>query len=317
MIVHAGGTSLTVAIIPSAEKAAMLREAIAWVTSLGRDLTNTRFGRYLAEVERYAQDLETGTPPDNSPLFYAASADGHVLTHVYQQLRGRYEPYVAKRIGRACRGSDTAVDEDGANNVGRNFCFELSLACWLVSSGLELNCDDQADIGGPIAGHYLIVECKRVRSQKKVEMRGREAVQRLSDRLAKPDQPNMVGAVAFDFTPIANPDGVMLHGPSLDAQKLSEIGQDLVQRFARAHSRHWRGWGNPDVVAVFNRVHITGADTAAPQGATLHQLTFQGMHRLVNDNSPHTGFLNQLNQLLSERGTALLSADRETRFKLR
>jgi len=316
MIARAGGTSLTVAIIPSAEKAAMLREAIAWVASLGRDLTNTRFGRYLAEVERYAQELADGNPPDNSPLFYAASADGHVLSNVYQQLRGRYDHYVARRIDRACRGSDIVVDEDGANNEGRNFCFELSLACWLVSSGLELNCDDQADIGGQVEGHYLIVECKRVRSDRKVEMRGREAVQRLSARLAKPDQANMVGAVAFDFTPIANPEGVMLQGPNLDPQRLSKVGRNLVQRFAGAHARHWRAWGHPDVVAVFSRVHLTGADTAAPQDATLQQLTFQGMHRLVNDNSPHSGFLNDLNQLFSERGADLFSADQEARFKL-
>ena len=78
----------------------MLREAIAWVASLGRDLTNTRFGHYLAELDRYAQDLAAGNRPDNSPLFYAASADGHVLSHAYQQLRGRYDPYVARRIDR-------------------------------------------------------------------------------------------------------------------------------------------------------------------------------------------------------------------------
>lgn len=315
MIVRAGGTSLTVAIVPSAEKAAMLREAIAWVASLGRTLTNTRFGRYLAELERYAQELAAGNPPDNSPLFYAASADGHVLSHVYQQLRGRYDSYVAWRIDRACGGSDTVVEEDGANIEGRNFCFELSLACWLVSSGLELNCDDLADIGGQVAGHYLIVECKRVRSDKKVEMRGREAVQRLSERFAKPDQPNMVGAVAFDFTPLANPKGVILQRPHLHLQGLSEVGRDLVQRFAGAHARHWRAWGHPDVVAVFNRVHLTGADTTAPQDATLHQLTFQGMHRLVNDNSPHAGFLNDLTRLFSERGAALFSANKEARFK--
>jgi hypothetical protein len=316
MVVRAGGTSLTVAIIPSAEKAAMLRDAVAWVASLGRDLTNTRFGRYLAELNRYAQDLAAGKPPDNSPLFYAASADGYVLSHAYQQLRGRYEQYVARRIDRACRGSDTIVDEDGANNEGRNFCFELSLACWLVSSGLELHCDDQADIGGQIAGHYLIVECKRVRSDKKVEMRGKEAVQRLSERLAKPDHGNMVGAVAFDFTPIANPDGVMLQGPNVDPQKLSKIGLHLVQRFASAHARHWREWGHADVVAVFNRVHLTGADSEAPQDATLHQLTFQGMHRLFDDNSPHSRFLNDLSQVFSHRGAALRSAEQEARFDL-
>ena len=56
----AGGTSLTVATLRSADKAAMLRDAVAWVASLGSDLTNTRFSRYLAEVERYAQDLAAG-----------------------------------------------------------------------------------------------------------------------------------------------------------------------------------------------------------------------------------------------------------------
>jgi hypothetical protein len=316
MKVRAGETSLTVAVISSAEKAAMLRDAIAWVGSLGRDLTNTRFSRYLSEIERYAQDLEAGKPPENSALFYAASADGYVLSLAYQQLRGRYDPYVARRIDRACRGSDTVAEEDGANNEGRNFCFELGLASWLVSSGLDLNCDDPADVGGQIAGHYLIVECKRPRSDKKVEMRGREALERLRERLANPNRPCMVGAVAFDFTPIANPNGLVLQAPHLDSRSLARIGKGLVQRFAAMHGRHWHRWAHPDVVAVFNRVHLTGADIAAPNNALLQQFTFQGMHRLANDDSRHAEFLNDMNRLFAERGAALLSADRETRQNL-
>jgi hypothetical protein len=316
MKVRAGGTSLTVAVISSAEKAAMLHDAIAWIGSLGRDLTNTRFGRYLSEIERYAQDIAAGKPPDNSPLFYAAAADGYVLSLAYQQLQGRYDPYVAKRIDRACRGSDIVAEEDGANNEGRNFCFELSLASWLVSSGLDLNYDDPADVGGQIAGHYLIVECKRPRSERKVEMRGREAIERLRERLAIPDRPNMVGAVAFDFTPIANPTGLLLQAPHLDSRRLAVIGGDLVQRFAATHGRHWHGWGHPDIVAVFNRVHLTGADTAVPNDALLQQFTFQGMHWLPDDDSRHASFLNDLNRCFAERGAALLSADRETRSKL-
>ena len=103
MKVRAGVTSLTVAVISSAEKAAMLRDEIAWVGSLGRDLTNTQFSRYLSEIERYAQDLAAGKPPENSALFYAGTADGYVLSLAYRQLRGRYDPYVARRIDRACR----------------------------------------------------------------------------------------------------------------------------------------------------------------------------------------------------------------------
>lgn len=315
MKVRAGTTSLTVATISGAEKAEMLREAVAWVAALGRDLNHTRFGRYLSEIECYAQSLAAGGPSANTPLFYAASADGYVLSLAFQQLRGRYDSYAAKRIDRVCMGSDTVADEDGTNSEGRNICFELSLACWLVSSGLDLNCDDPADVGGQIAGHYLIVECKRVRSERKVEMRGKEAIQRLRERLAKPDQQNMLGAVAFDSTPIANPDGLVLRGPNLDSRKLSAVGSDLVKKFASAYDRHWHGWGHPDVVAVFNRVHLTGADTATPNDAILQQFTFQAMHRLFDDNSPHSGSLSDLNQLFSERGAALLSADQEARFK--
>lgn len=315
MKVRAGTTSLTVATISSAEKTEMLREAVAWVAGLGRDLNQTRFGRYIFEIERYAQNLVAGGPSANTPLFYAASADGYVLSLAFQQLRGRYDSYVAKRIDRACRGPDTVADESGTNSEGRNFCFELGLACWLVSSGLDLNCDDPADVGGQIAGHYLIIECKRVRSERKIEMRGKEAIQRLSERLAKPDQQNMLGAVAFDFTPLVNPGGLILQGPNLDSRKLSAIGADLVKKFAGAYGRHWHGWGHPDVVAVFNRVHLTGADTATPNDAVLQQFTFQAMHRLFDDDSPHAGFLSDLNQLFSERGAALLSADHEARSK--
>jgi len=291
----------------------MLRDAIGWVGSLGRDLTNTRFSRYRSEIERYAQDLAADKPPENSALFYAASADGYVLSLAYQQLRGRYDPYVARRIDRACRGSDTVAEEDGANSDGRNFCFELGLASWLVSSGLDLNCDDPADVGGQIAGDYLIVECKRPRSDRKVEMRGREAIERLRERLANPDRPNMVGAVAFDFTPIVNPNGLVLQAPRLDSRSLARIGTEFVQRFAATHGRHWHRWEHPDVVAVFNRVHLTGADTAEPKNALLQQLTFQGMHRLANNDSPHAAFLNDMNRLFAERAAALLTADQETR----
>lgn len=294
----------------------MLREAIAWVGSMGRNLTNTRFGRYLAELERYAQSLKAEEAPANTPLFYAASADGYVLSLAYQQLRGRYDRYVARRIDRACRGPDSVADEDGANNEGRNFCFELSLASWLVSGGLDLNCDDPADIGGQIAGHYLIVECKRVRSDKKVEMRGKEAFRRLCERLANPDQQNMIGAAAFDFTPLANPNHRILRAPHLDARRLSELGRRCALRFASTHGHHWRDWGHRDVIAVFNRIHLTGADTAVPQDALLQQFTFQAMHWLADKTSSHSGLRNDLNQLFAERGVALLTAAQEARSKL-
>jgi hypothetical protein len=45
----AGGTSLAVATLRSADRAAMLRDAVAWVTSL---LTNTRFSALISSSTR-------------------------------------------------------------------------------------------------------------------------------------------------------------------------------------------------------------------------------------------------------------------------
>lgn len=50
------------------------------------------------------------------------------------------------------------LDEIDLKQCGRNFCSELSLACWLVRFGLDLSYDDPADVAGTIADHYLIVQ---------------------------------------------------------------------------------------------------------------------------------------------------------------
>lgn len=99
------------------------------MVSLGRDLRRTRFGRYLGELERYTRRMETGQPPENTRLFFAA-ADSYVLVKAYHQLRGKFGDYVAERIERASKGAETVLDETELNSMGRNFCFELSLACW-------------------------------------------------------------------------------------------------------------------------------------------------------------------------------------------
>ena len=305
---------LTEAMLTRSEQTAMVRAAVDWVISLGRDVRRTRFGRYLAELERYTRRIETGQPPENTALFFAAAADSYVLVQAYHQLRGRFDRYVVERIERASKGTDTVLDETDLNNAGRNFCFELSLACWLVSFGLDLSCGDPADIAGTIADHYLIVQCKRVRSTQQVEKRGRHAAARLSERLARPDRPNMVGVVAFDFTPIVNPTGAVLRLPNLSSPQLFDIGKGETMAFASKYARHWRAWNHPDIVAVFNRVLLSGSDTQPD--ATLRHLVFQSMHRLADERSRHSPFMNKFAQLAADLGSAVLRADREHRIRL-
>jgi hypothetical protein len=305
---------LTEAMLTRSEQTDMMRAAVDWVVSLGRDVRRTRFGRYLAELERYTRGIEEGRPPENTPLFFAAAADSYVLVQAYHQLRGRFDRYVVERIERASKGSDTVLDETDLNSVGRNFCFELSLASWLVSFGLSLSCDDPADIAGTIADHYLIVQCKRVRSTQQVEKRGRHAAARLRERLRSPDKPNMLGAVAFDFTPIVNPTGAVLRRLNLDSPYLFNIGKQETIAFASKYARHWRAWNNSGIVAVFNSVLLSGSDIQ--QEGKLRHLVFQSMHRLVDEQSRHQSFMNAFAQLATDSGSAVLPADREHRIRL-
>lgn len=298
---------LNQAIWSTAENAALLREALAWVRSFGVDLHNTRFGRYVAELERYASDIAAGRSPENTPLFFAASADSAVLLEGYLQLRGRFDAYVANRIRKASSGTDSVVDETEHNNAGRNFCFELSTASWLVSCGLDLSCDDSADVAGDIAGRYLVVECKRPRSAAQIEKRGREAVRRLRERFAQTTKPNIIGAVAFDFTPIVNPELQLLRAPNMDNMVLYQIGAGGAQLIANRLGRLWRAWNHPDIVAVFHRVTLVGS--GVEKDATLLHQTFQAMHPLADTpSSPHMPFLTEFSRLAKEHGTRMMLA---------
>jgi hypothetical protein len=183
------------------------------------------------------------------------------------------------RIERGSKGTDSVLDETGENSDARNFAFELSVAAWLVSCGLELNCDDPADVAGHIVDRYLIVQCKPVRSAAQIEKRGAHAAKRLRERLDCPDQENMIGAVAFDFTPLANPDLEPVRAATIDAQMLWAAGYALVQPIIRKNVQHRKAWNHLQIAAVFNRVLVAGASFGP--SALLYHVIFQALHSLA------------------------------------
>ncbi|MGP8111795.1 MAG: hypothetical protein ACLQFF_12525 [Steroidobacteraceae bacterium] len=294
------------------DSAGRLRAAVSWLRGLGVDLAPTRFGHYLDEMESYAAHLKTGAAVEHTPRFYAASADGHVLMQLHSLLSGRYDRYVMDRIERASKGTDSVLDETGDNSDARNFAFELSIASWLVSCGLELNCADPADVAGHIAGRYLIVQCKRVRSAAQVEKRGAHAAKRLRERLDNPNHENMIGAVAFDFTPLANPGLEPVRAATIDAQILWAAGYGSVRPIIQENARHWRAWNHPQIAAVFNRVLVAGASFGP--SALLYHFIFQGLHSLASPGTQESAFIDDFNR--AAQSGAVLGAGEERKITL-
>ncbi|MGC2461251.1 MAG: hypothetical protein WA446_09825 [Steroidobacteraceae bacterium] len=298
------------------EGAAKLRAAIEWVEKLGVDLRNTRFGRYLGEIERYASlIIAQPGPVSNGALLFSAVSDGQSLIAAHAQLAGRYDQFAATRVAGVARGTVSRSMETPDNSDARNICFELSTAAWLVSCGLALNAGDIADVAGDISEYYLLVQCKRVRSRSQVEKRGKEAVRQLRERLDNPIRPNMFGVVAFDITPMINPKFVLARGPTMSMQDLFNFSLPQAEKFSSDFSRRWREWKHPLIPVVLTRLEVLGAPNTA--NSRLVHYALQNVVTLYPRTRPHSGpFIRCLAEACS-RGTSTLAGTEETRTALR
>lgn len=78
----------------------------------------------------------------------------------------------------------------------------------------------------------------------------------------------MGGAVAFDFTPIVNPTGAVLHLP-LGSPQLFNICKQEAMAFAGRYARHWRAWKSPRHCSRHAPFMDRFALLAAEQGSAL------------------------------------------------
>jgi hypothetical protein len=156
------------------------------------------------------------------------------------------------------------------------------------------------------------VEGKRIRSASQIEKRGRQAAAQLRTRLDRPDHRNMVGVVAFDFTPMLNPLLEPLVGARIDAAILLGHVMQLLQPVINQNARHWRAWEHPRIVAVFNRVLTIGATIGSD--ALLYHLLVQSTHPLAKRRSLSYGFIRDFKRA-APRG-AFMNGSVERKFTL-
>jgi hypothetical protein len=123
----------------------------------------------------------------------------------------------------------------------------------------------------------------------------------------------MIGAVAFDFTPLANPRLEPVRAATIDAQILWAAANGVLLPIIQENARHWRAWNHPHIAAVFNRVLVAGASFGP--SAMLYHLIFQVLHRLASPGSQECAFLDDFSRLVAQRG-AVLGAGEERKITL-
>lgn len=226
--------------------AAALRDACDWLSSVGIRYSGTRLDRYEILLSRLAElqargDAELLLEEYSFSSFVNAAFEADQLIAIVRGLRHRVakDPAFAQRMRTALSGHELHVLEK-ADAHGRNFAFELAVAARFAARGVPVDFSGQADVEATFESRQVFIECKRVRSAKRVESRVKEALDQLEkryDACAVPEDAR--GFAALSIGAIANPEFAPLEAPSdtLLSERMSlEVGAFILE-----HQRHWMG----------------------------------------------------------------------------
>ena len=103
---------------------------------------------------------------------------------MYEGLSGEANPLLNERLKDSLKGQELYV-LDSENRSGRDFSFELATAAKFVRAGLAVDFGHEADLRVQINGFTFFVECKRLKSAKKIRKRIKEGINQLHKRYVK------------------------------------------------------------------------------------------------------------------------------------
>jgi hypothetical protein len=128
------------------------------------------------------------------------------------------------------RGPVDASREDQASNRGRNFMFELVIGAMVARAGLTPTLGSEPDVVFGFENRKVLVECKRVMSQNKIEERIRQGLRQLKARIEGDED---CGLIAISVTRTINSGNVIWSVPSVsDTNAFLESKIDeVIHRF--------------------------------------------------------------------------------------
>jgi hypothetical protein len=231
------------------QTAQTLDEAAAWFAAKGRRIDGTRIARYRNDLNRLADDFESGRLIDS---FEAASgsekgrlfADAMVSLYESGEVISIYEGIKAvahllerDALKRVLKGPISYLDETDLSSHARNAAFELIIASRVAEAGFPLVPLRPADLCFRVGHHRLVFECKRPRFLSTVEENIGDAFSQLRKRTAVGFLPRLRGIAAIDVTRAANPDFRRIVVP--DENALMRALGDYVNDYARGNMMHW------------------------------------------------------------------------------
>lgn len=270
---------------------ARLDEACAWLESLGINYSPTRIGRYKAIFSALARHQLAGTLSSFHDEFtfeawVNAAHEVAEIVRMFEGLTGNSDPDLTNRLQEALKSHELYV-LDTQDRSGRDFSFELSTAAKFARCGYAIDFGHEADLKVAIDSYTFFVECKRLKSQKKVQRRIKDGLDQLHKRYVKSEDPqNTRGLLALSIGRTVNPGLGFLEGNSPES-----IGEKAFKHnvaFIERYKSYWQTKLDRRTLGVAVMLDTPGIVMPIKQVVTCHEVT---VNNCISPNSPEYGLL--------------------------
>jgi aspartyl-tRNA(Asn)/glutamyl-tRNA(Gln) amidotransferase subunit B len=186
-----------------------LRGAKDWAATHGLQDALGRFSIYETNIETLIGARKSGglgrlvKDKGNAALMWSL-VESMELSDFQQTLRNVEPSILKERLKKALKGPILPTHEDRNTNEARNIAFELGLASFLSSAGFEVQLTKQhdSDLEAKLGDVRLVIECKRLLSERRFEEHLSDATSSLASSLNQ--RKDAWGLIAVDITKLKN-----------------------------------------------------------------------------------------------------------------
>lgn len=258
------------------EASAQLDKACRWLESLGVNYSVTRVGRYrtlFSSLAKYQLADNIGGFFDEYKFEEWVNAAHEVaeLVRMYEGLSGQADPSLVTRLRNSLKGHELFV-LDNEDCSGRDFSLELSIAAKFSRNGYEINFGHEADLEVQIGEHTFYVECKRLKSGRKVQKRIKHGLKQLHKRYVKSAEPvNARGLLALSIGKIINSELGLLEGA--DPESLGKNAYAYNAEFIERYRSYWQKKVDPRTLGIAVVLDTPGMLKSENKLVTCHEVT--------------------------------------------
>lgn len=251
-----------------------LDEAWNWLQSIGINYSTTRLGRYqklFSDLARcqLANVLDEFFQLHTFAEWVNAAHETSEILRIYEGLKASSDPSLTSRLREALRGHELYV-LDADDRSGRDFTFELSVAAKFARYNFPINFGAEADVEAIVGGVTFYVECKRLKSERKIQKRIKEGLKQLHGRYkSSANPPAARGILALSIGKTINSSLGLL-----EADNDKSIGTKASQHneeFIETYRKFWQEKVDKRTLGVFVVLDTPGMIRSEKKLVTIHQ----------------------------------------------